>query len=344
MSQFKLKIPQPKLMVFAGLIVTVWVLLGWFYYLASSPVNEDTRNIVVKIEPGMTLKQVSVLLKNKNLIQNSAVFRAIAFLQKKQNQIMVGEYEISSSMVPMDILRRVTSGKTVLHPITIPEGYRITEIADLLASNGLVDKEEFIRLTQDEEVIKFWDIPGDSLEGYLFPETYHFGKNTGTRKIIDTMMKTFQDQVSPLNLDKRAKELNFTPHKVITLASIIEKETGKAEERPLISSVFHNRLKKNMRLQTDPTVIYAIKNFDGNIRKKDLSLDSPYNTYKYKGLPPGPIASPGLKAILAVLEPDNSDYLYFVSRQDGSHQFSTTLDAHNNAVRKYQLKKVRRNR
>jgi len=344
MSQFKLKIPQPKLMVFAGLIVTVWVLLGWFYYLASSPVNEDTRNIVVKIEPGMTLKQVSVLLKNKNLIQNSAVFRAIAFLQKKQNQIMVGEYEISSSMVPMDILRRVTSGKTVLHPITIPEGYRITEIADLLASNGLVDKDEFIRLTQDEEVIKFWDIPGDSLEGYLFPETYHFGKNTGTRKIIDTMMKTFQDQVSPLNLDKRAKELNFTPHKVITLASIIEKETGKAEERPLISSVFHNRLKKNMRLQTDPTVIYAIKNFDGNIRKKDLSLDSPYNTYKYKGLPPGPIASPGLKAILAVLEPDNSDYLYFVSRQDGSHQFSTTLDAHNNAVRKYQLKKVRRNR
>ncbi len=344
MSQFKLKIPQPKLMVFAGLIVTVWVLLGWFYYLASSPVNEDTRNIVVKIEPGMTLKQVSVLLKNKNLIQNSAVFRAIAFLQKKQNQIMVGEYEISSSMVPMDILRRVTSGKTVLHPITIPEGYRITEIANLLANNGLVDKEEFIRLTQDEEVIKFWDIPGDSLEGYLFPETYHFGKNTGTRKIIDTMMKTFQDQVSPLNLDKRAKELNFTPHKVITLASIIEKETGKAEERPLISSVFHNRLKKNMRLQTDPTVIYAIKNFDGNIRKKDLSLDSPYNTYKYKGLPPGPIASPGLKAILAVLEPDNSDYLYFVSRQDGSHQFSTTLDAHNNAVRKYQLKKVRRNR
>jgi UPF0755 protein len=331
-------------MLFASLIVTVWVLLAWFYYQASSPVNEDTQTVLIKIEPGMTLKQVSVLLKKENLIKNSAVFRVIAVLQKKQNQIMVGEYEISSSMIPLDILQRVTSGKTVLHPITIPEGYRITEIADLLARNGLVDKEEFIRLTQDEEVIKFWNIPGDSLEGYLFPETYHFSKYTDTRKIIDTMVKTFQDKISPLNLEKVSKNIKLTPHEVITLASIIEKETGKQEERPLISSVFHNRLKKKMRLQTDPTVIYAIKNFDGNIRKKDLSLDSPYNTYKYRGLPPGPIASPGLKAILAVLEPDNSDYLYFVSRQDGSHQFSATLDAHENAVRKYQLKKVRRNR
>lgn len=344
MAQFKLKVPQPGLMVFAGLIVTVWVLLAWFYYLASSPVDEDARMVVIKVKPGMTLKQVSVLLKKENLIKNSAVFRAIAFLQNKQNQIMVGEYEISSAMIPLDILGRVTSGKTVLHPVTIPEGYRITEIADLLVSNGLVDKEEFIRLTRDEEVLKFWDIPGESLEGYLFPETYHFSKFTDARKIIDTMMKTFQDQVKALNLAERAEAMKFTPHKVITLASIIEKETGKAEERPLIASVFHNRLKKNMLLQTDPTVIYAIKNFDGNIRKKDLSLDSPYNTYKHKGLPPGPIASPGLKAIIAVLEPDDSDYLYFVSRQDGSHQFSTTLKAHNNAVRKYQLRKVRRNR
>jgi UPF0755 protein len=344
MSQFKLKVPQPNLMLIVGLIVTVWILLGWFYFMASTPVNEDTRTRIIKIKPGMTLKQVSVLLKNENLIKNSAVFKVIAFLQNKQNQIMVGEYEISSSMVPLDILRRVTSGKTVLHPVTIPEGYRITEIAGILESNGLVEKEEFIRLTQDKEVLKFWDIPGKSLEGYLFPETYHFSKFTDARKIIDTMMKTFQDQVSPLNLDKRAEAMKFTPHKVITLASIIEKETGKAEERPLIASVFHNRLKKNMLLQTDPTVIYAIKNFDGNIRKKDLSIDSPYNTYKYRGLPPGPIASPGLKAIIAVLEPDDSDYLYFVSRQDGSHQFSATLEAHNNAVRKYQLRKVRRSR
>ena len=344
MSQLKSNLQQYKLIVFACLIASVWILLGWFYYQASTPASDDSRNVVIKIEPGMTLKQVSVLLKNENLIGNSAVFRLLAIIQGKQSQIMVGEYEVSSAMIPVDILQRVTSGKTVLHPITIPEGYRITEIAELLASNGLVDKEEFIRLTEDKEIIQFWDIPGNSLEGYLFPETYHFSKFTDARKIIDTMVKTFKDKVLPLNLGKVSKDIKLTSHEVITLASIIEKETGKSEERPLISSVFHNRLKKKMRLQTDPTVIYAIKNFDGNIRKKDLSLDSPYNTYRYKGLPPGPIANPGLKSIVAVLEPDVSDYLYFVSRQDGSHQFSATLDAHESAVRKYQLKKVRRKR
>ena len=136
--------------------------------------------------------------------------------------------------------------------------------------------------------------------------------------------------------------MNLSFHEVVTLASLIEKETGVDEERKLISSVFHNRLKKNMRLQTDPTVIYAMINFDGNIRKKDLNIDSPYNTYKYRGLPPGPIASPGLKSIIAALEPSNSDYLYFVSRKDGSHQFSSNLMDHNHAVQKYQLRRVAR--
>ena len=154
------------------------------------------------------------------------------------------------------------------------------------------------------------------------------------------MLNTFKEQVAAPELMDRAKAVNLSFHQIVTLASLIEKETGIDEERKIISSVFHNRLKKNMRLQTDPTVIYAISNFDGNIRKKDLSIDSPYNTYKYGGLPPGPIASPGLQSILAALAPNDTDYLYFVSRKDGSHQFSSNLIDHNRAVQKYQLRRI----
>lgn len=340
-----IKLPEFKfLAVFTVAIVSVWVLIGTFYYLASSPASEKPRSVIIKIEPGMTLSQVAALLENRDLIRNSLAFRILAYIQKKQNQILAGEYEISPSMIPVDILKQVTSGKTVLHPITIPEGYRITEITDLLAKNGLVDREEFIRLTQDPELIRTLDLPGDSLEGYLFPETYHFNKFTDALKIVRIMVKTFKEQALLPEYLERAKTLNYSFHEIVTLSSLIEKETGKDEERKIISSVFHNRLKKRMRLQTDPSVIYAIKNFDGNLRKKDLSIDSPYNTYKNFGLPPGPIANPGLQSILAALYPDDTNYLYFVSKQNGSHQFSSNLIDHNQAVKKYQLKKVRRSR
>ena len=185
-------------------------------------------------------------------------------------------------------------------------------------------------------------VPADSLEGYLFPETYHFGKFTTEATLVKIMIDTFKERALKKEFLQRARKIGFTYHEIITLASLIEKETGKDSERKQISSVFHNRLKKNMPLQTDPTVIYAIENFDGNIRKRDLKIDSPYNTYRYKGLPPGPIASPGLKSIVAALYPEKTTNLYFVSRQDGSHQFSATLNEHNRAVQKYQLRRVRR--
>ena len=184
-------------------------------------------------------------------------------------------------------------------------------------------------------------ISADSLESNLFPETYQFVKFTAEATIVKKMVETFKERALKKEFLKRAREIGFTYHEIITLASLIEKETGKDSERKQISSVFHNRLKKNMRLQTDPTVIYAIENFDGNIRKRDLKIDSPYNTYRYKGLPPGPIASPGLKSIVASLYPAKTSNLYFVSRQDGSHQFSATLNEHNRAVQKYQLQRVR---
>ncbi len=335
------KIKKLTLGLFAGGLIFFWAIGGFFYYQVTHSASEKYDSVILEIMPGMTLKQTSSLLAERDLIRNSFSFHLLAYFQDKQNQIQIGEYELSASMTPLDILGKITSGKTVLHAVTIPEGYRITEIAALLAERSLVDEEKFIQQTQDKEIIQAAGIPADSLEGYLFPETYYFSKHTAEQKIIQKMLNTLKEQAETPALLNRAKELNLTFHQVITLASLIEKETGADEERKLISSVFHNRLKKNMRLQTDPTVIYAIANFDGNIRKKDLSIDSPYNTYKYAGLPPGPIASPGLQSIVAALNPDDSDYLYFVSRKDGSHQFSSNLMDHNRAVQKYQLKTVR---
>jgi UPF0755 protein len=325
---------------FWGLLALIWIIVGLLYFQASRPMSENTQSQVFEVVPGMTLKQVSKELSRKNLIRSASAFQAVALIQDKQKQIMVGEYNISQSMLPIEILKRITSGKTVLYPVTIPEGYLITEIADLLEERGLVNKETFLRETKKVDLLK--EIPTDSLEGYLFPETYHFGKFTPEITIVKKMVETFKERALKQELLKRARELGFSYHEVITLASLIEKETGKDSERKQISSVFHNRLKKNMRLQTDPTVIYAIKNFDGNIRKGDLKIDSPYNTYRYKGLPPGPIASPGLKSIIAALHPAETSNLYFVSRQDGSHQFSATLNEHNRAVQKYQLRRVGR--
>ena len=325
---------------FWGFLALVWIVIGLFYYQASRPASEKNQTMIFEIQPGMTLKQVALELSRQGLIRSPSAFQAITYIQAKQKRVMVGEFSLSPSMPPSKILLQITSGKTILHPVTIPEGYRITEIATLLHSEGLADKEFFIRQTRDKSLIRPLGIPADSLEGYLFPETYHFSKFTPEKKIVQKMVDTFREQVLIPQLLMSAKKSSLSWHEIITLASLIEKETGLDSERKIISSVFHNRLRKNMRLQTDPTVIYAMEKFDGNIRKRDLKIDSPYNTYRHKGLPPGPIANPGLKSIVAAISPIESDHLYFVSRQDGSHHFSSTLIEHNRAVQKYQLRKA----
>ena len=325
---------------FWGLLVVIWIILGLFYFQASRPVSDNNQLQTFEIKPGMTLNKVSKELSRQGVIRSSMAFQAIALLQEKQKLIKIGEYNVSPSMLPMEILQRITSGKTILYAVTIPEGYRIIEIGDILAKNGLADKEKFIKQTKNIELLK--GIAKNSLEGYLFPETYHFGKYTDEKLIVKIMVDTFQERALNKKFLNRAREIGFSYHEIITLASLIEKETGKDSERKKISSVFHNRLKKNMLLQTDPTVIYAIENFDGNIKKRHLKIDSPYNTYRYKGLPPGPISNPGLKSIIAALYPANTSNLYFVSRRDGSHQFSSTLNEHNQAVEKYQLRKIGR--
>lgn len=308
-----------------------------FVVYSNQPAGKTKTEITVTIDPGMSLTQVAHLLAERKVISNPTTFRLYTYLKGKQRDIQAGEYHLSPSQKPAQILHKLTNGETVAHTVTIPEGYRISEIAELLATAGLANANRFIEATQDAELLKQLNIPTDSLEGYLFPDTYRFRRQTGEKEIIRTLVANFQKRiVQPRYLD-RAKELGMSLHAVVTLASLIEKETGQEKERPKIAAVFHNRLRKKMRLQTDPTVIYALANFDGNIRKKDLSVDSPYNTYLHAGLPPGPIASPGEDSIAAALFPAETDALYFVSRQDGSHQFSTNLEDHNRAVVKYQI-------
>jgi UPF0755 protein len=278
------------------------------------------------------------MLYEKRLIQSPFRFNLIARYKGYDKKLQAGEYLLSSSVSPIKLLEKLVNGEVKLHKITIPEGYNINQIAELAADAGFGEKTEFIAAATNAAFVREKGIEADTFEGYLFPDTYFFPRGTNSRKIIATMVDRFRTVFKPEWKDQ-GQTHGFTIHQVITLASIIEKETGVASERPIISSVFHNRLKKRMRLESDPTVIYGIKNFNGNLTRRHLATTTPYNTYRIKGLPRGPIANPGLESMHAALYPANTPYIYFVSKKDKTHQFSTNLKDHNKAVRKYQLRR-----
>jgi UPF0755 protein len=306
----------------------------------TAPAVSDTsglpvKTVTVEIPAGSSFKQVAAQLDREHLILNRTGFLLLGKLLGAERKVHPGEYALHAAMRPMEILETLMSGRVVLHPVTIPEGYTVTQIADTFAQKGLADRGEFIRLARDAEFIRSLNVTAPTLEGYLFPDTYQIAKGTSAKDIIGTMVDGVRRVFTP-ELQARAREINMTMHQVLTLASVVEKETGVDTERELVATVFHNRLRKNIPLQSDPTVIYALSEFDGNLRKRDLSYDSPYNTYRHAGLPPGPIANPGEQAIRAALYPAPAPYLYFVSRNDGTHQFSATLAEHNQAVERYQ--------
>ncbi len=317
--------------------------VGLFYYHKAStfittPLDPKAGEIVFSILPGQSLSSISKRLEEQSIISDSLYFKLYAQISDAGKKLKTGEYILSASKTPAQILEILLKGKVKLYKITIPEGWSITQIAQALEERNSCNKDTFISLCHDKGFINKLNIKSISLEGYLFPDTYLFPKQTSCEKIIQTMVANFKKVFTP-SMKAQADEMGFSIHEIVTLASIIEKETGDASERPLISSVFHNRLKKNMRLESDPTVIYGITNFDGNIKRKHLRMLTPYNTYKIKGLPMGPIANPGALSIKAALSPVNSDYLFFVSKKDTTHKFSRTIQEHNRAVRKYQLKK-----
>ncbi|MFQ5989827.1 MAG: endolytic transglycosylase MltG [Candidatus Methylomirabilales bacterium] len=239
----------------------------------------------------------------------------------------------------LDLRQAFKEGKAQARKVTIPEGSTLRQIAGLLAMEGLVNGKRFLELATDPSVASSYVPDAETLEGFLFPDTYHFVKGQGENAIIEAMVHRFY-QAFPIEDELRAGQRGRSLYEIVTLASIVEKEAVVDREKRIIAAVFYNRLKKGMRLQADPTVLYG-RNRRGRIRTRDLRAKHPYNTYIHHGLPPGPIASPGAAALKAVLEPAHADYLYFVSKNNGTHYFSKTLKEHNRAVRKYQLSRRR---
>ena len=321
----------------AGILGVAGLLLNLYIY-SRTPFEAQATSQLFTVTTGQAFYEVVNRLIQSNIVQQPLKFKILARLKGFDGRIKAGEYELSAAMSPEQILQTMTRGKVRLYKITIPEGYNLWQIAAALEAAGLCTSQEFINTATNPDLVTSMGIKADRLEGYLFPETYHFPKNMAPEKIADAMVARFWEIMTPLWQDRAAK-IGLSVHEVVTLASIIEKETGAAAERPLISSVFHNRLKRKMRLETDPTVIYGLQEFDGNLTRKHLQTKTPYNTYKIRGLPPGPIASPGKKALEAALYPADTKFLYFVSKKDTTHQFSTNLKDHNRAVRRYQLRR-----
>jgi len=295
----------------------------------------------VEVPEGATFRQVAALLQQERLLKSRWGFLLLGKLTSSDRRILAGEYALRSDMSPKELLGELRSGHVVLHPITVPEGYTAAQIAELLTQKGVSDAGEFVRLVHDADFIRTLNLDVSSLEGYLFPSTYHLARRAKSKDVINAMVTELWQVFTP-ELRARAKEVNMSFHDVLTLASVIEKESAVEGERRLVSAVFHNRLQRHIPLQSDPTVIYGLRNFNGNLTKKDLADASPYNTYRVAGLPPGPIANPGAGAIHAALYPIPATYLYFVSRNDGTHEFSSTLAEHNRAVERYQRRPHKR--
>jgi UPF0755 protein len=290
---------------------------------------------VFVVPAGATLGSVARDLEAAGLVRSRLAVEALGRLRGVAGKLRSGEYALDPTLSPAEILARIVQGRVRTIEVVIPEGFTAAEIAQRLAEKGLTDAEEFLAVVGDPALASALGVEGASLEGFLFPETYHLARGLAAHEIVRTFVAEFLRVWSTLEPDARA--LGLSMRETVTLASIVEKETGAGDERPLIASVFHNRLARRMRLESDPTTIYGIPDFDGNLRRRDLEDEkNPYNTYRIAALPPGPIANPGLAALRAVVNPAASDYLYFVSRNDGTHVFSRSYDDHTRAVRRYQ--------
>ena len=325
-----------SLVLLTVLVVTVSCFIFDIMNYAGEPAGKDDVMKLVVVEKGQSFNATLDSLEKAGVIKNPLKLKLFARIKGYDKKIHAGEYALSSVMPPALILDTMLRGKVYLHRITVPEGFNMQRVASVISEAGFGTVETFMKIATDPSFLQEKGIHAGTLEGYLYPDTYYFPKDESCENIISAMVEKFQSVFTP-EWEKRAKELGLSIHEIITLASIIEKETASQDERLVISSVFHNRLKKGMRLETDPTVIYGIKNFNGNITRKDLSETTLYNTYKITGLPPGPIAGPGYESIKAALYPAETDYLFFVSKNDGSHIFSADFKEHNRAVKKYQL-------
>ncbi len=295
--------------------------------------------LVVEIAPGADAGSILALLERRGVLRSAALTRAYLVWGLDDPPLKAGEYRFRGPATPGEVLRRLARGEVIAHGVTLVEGLTLEETAEHLAAAGFGDQARLLATMRSPALIADLDPEAADLEGYLFPDTYAFARGISETRVVETLVDTFRQkfelEVRPL----LAADDERPPRAVVTLASIVEKEARLESERPVIAGVYANRLRRGIGLYADPTVIYALKRlgrWDGNLRRPDLELDSPYNTYRYPGLPPGPIASPGLASLQAAARPAEVPYLYFVSRNDGSHVFAETLAEHNRNVETWQ--------
>jgi UPF0755 protein len=313
---------------------------------AATRFGEGSRT--VNIPAGTGPRALARLLAEGHVVSDANRFYAHLHWFRRNAHTKAGEYQFDGPLLPDDVLGKLVRGDIKLYRFTAAEGLRADEMAPTIAASGLCPAPEFLKIVRDPASPKKYGVPGPSLEGYLFPDTYSLPRSAGCAGVVQAMISRFQRALQHAEAQRLAS-VRLDEAQTVTLASIIEKETGRPEERPRISCVFHNRLKKGMRLQTDPTVVYALLlshdfKWDHNIHKADLSLEHPYNTYFIKGLPPGPIASPGQAALDAALRPMDCSDLFFVSRNDRTHVFCPDLKCHEANVRKFQVEYFRKRR
>jgi UPF0755 protein len=299
----------------------------------------DAAEQFVVIEPGSNTRAIGEQLIRAGVVRNDATFRAALWRTGRARSLQAGEFRFDAPMTPVAVIEKIARGEVYNRRLTFPEGLTIQEMARIFEQQGFGKAAAMMEAARDPSAIRDIDPSATDLEGYLFPETYAMPRDTTASRLVELMVGRFK-QVFTAELQQAAQALGLTSRQAVTLASLVEKETALPSERPIVAAVYLNRLKIGMGMQADPTVIYALQRagrYNGNLRRSDLAFDSPYNTYRYPGLPPGPIASPGLASLKAAVSPAAVDFLYFVSRNDGSHVFARTLSEHNDNVRQYQV-------
>jgi UPF0755 protein len=300
----------------------------------------------VTIPPGAGGSDIRRRLIDAGLVRDELTLRAALRWTGSSRALKAGEYRFDREMSAVEVIEKIAAGDIYTRRITFPEGLTIAEMARVFEMREFGAAKDFIAAAQNAALIRDLDPQAPDLEGYLFPETYSMPRQWGADRLVAMMVDRFKSSYTE-DLRERARQQGLTTRQVVTLASLVEKETAKDDERPVVAAVYRNRMRIGMGMQADPTVVYALQKagrYDGNIRREDLAFDSPYNTYRYPGLPPGPIAAPGRASLAATLAPADVQYLYFVSRNDGSHVFATTLAEHNANVQEYQVLFFRRQR
>ena len=336
------------LLVLLALLLIPVAMLGWSWFKIQRPYQGyPGAEKIVEVEPGMGAGEILERLQQEGVLADAKLARSYLIYFMNDPSMRAGEYRFRGALTTPQVLRMLVKGQVLSHSITVIEGLTLEEIAAQLSRHGYGRLDVFLDLMRSPELVADLDPEARDLEGYLFPETYSFARSVDERTIVQTLVKTFRERFEKEVRPRLDRNPGRTVRQLVTLASIVEKEAQVAAERPLIAAVYRNRLDRGIGLMADPTVIYALKlagRWNGNIRREDLRIDSPYNTYRYAGLPPGPICNPGLASLVAAAEPADAPYLYFVSRNDGTHVFSETLTEHNRNVEQWQRKYWRERR